>query len=179
MTRSDRTDLCRPRDIGYAGAIAFQRGPQWLDGVVPLAGDALTPREIDAVFVEELGHPVTTSPWPVAWILRQFVPILRQASVFWGALVLCPIGADDRRHEGLSRGHRSAAQGDARARVDAGLPSPLSCRAKPGLRSCTVLTSKRTVAPRALADRGSGVCQTAAAARLRTRKLQHGSRHSL
>lgn len=44
--------LVASRDIGLAGAMAFERGPQFMDGVIRLAGDQLVAKDIERIYEE-------------------------------------------------------------------------------------------------------------------------------
>lgn len=84
------------RDIGAAGAKASALGPEWLDGVVRLAGDGLTVKEMQATFQEVsasacrrsllppdvackqvYGYPIPTVFSVLARFAKAFVPTVR------------------------------------------------------------------------------------------------------
>lgn len=60
--------LIAVRDIGRAAALAFVNGPGWLNGVVRLAGDGLTTKQIDQVFKEVRRQDLSSAPNPVLLI---------------------------------------------------------------------------------------------------------------
>ncbi|WWC88919.1 uncharacterized protein L201_003834 [Kwoniella dendrophila CBS 6074] len=75
--------LISSKDIGKAGSLAFINGPNWNKGVVRLAGDELSVKEIQQVYKEVYGQPISFAPSVLAWTVKQFVPIVKQFAKFF------------------------------------------------------------------------------------------------
>ncbi|KAK8845630.1 hypothetical protein IAR55_006346 [Kwoniella newhampshirensis] len=78
-----KLQLVSPRDIGIGAARAFINGPGWKDGVVDLAGDALTTREIEKIYKDVWGGSIPLAPFFMAWSAKRFVPIVRDFAQFF------------------------------------------------------------------------------------------------
>ncbi|WWC62329.1 uncharacterized protein I303_104925 [Kwoniella dejecticola CBS 10117] len=72
--------LISSRDIGIAGARAFVQGRE---GPIRLAGDELSVKEIQATYKEVMGHNIAFSPSPLAWFVKQVVPVVKQFAKFF------------------------------------------------------------------------------------------------
>ena len=84
--------MISPRDIGRAGAKALEQGPQWMGGMVRLAGWQGPVQEIEktheevspgrALFpsltsVQVFGKRIQGVPWPLPLIVKRVIPLMR------------------------------------------------------------------------------------------------------
>lgn len=76
--------LVSARDIGRGGALAFTEPETWKNKKMPLAADALTIDELQQIYKEVMGEPMTETWWIVAAVAKWAEPTLKQLSnVSW------------------------------------------------------------------------------------------------
>ncbi|WWC70549.1 uncharacterized protein I206_104500 [Kwoniella pini CBS 10737] len=76
--------LISSKDIGKAGSIAFIKGHEWKsDGIIRLAGDELSVKDIQLIYKEVMGENIPFAPSFLAWTVKQFVPIVKQFAQFF------------------------------------------------------------------------------------------------
>ncbi|KAK6909533.1 hypothetical protein I203_103553 [Kwoniella mangroviensis CBS 8507] len=74
--------LISSRDIGRAGSEAIVNPDKWLNGIIELAGDELTVKEIEDVYTEVLGKAPELTYWPLAAFVKWVSPLGAMARFF-------------------------------------------------------------------------------------------------
>lgn len=77
------------RDIGRAGALAFAKPDEFMNSVMPLAGDLLDMEEVQKIYKEVMGEPIAETWGIVAGLVKWAEPSVAQLSQVSNAGVLC------------------------------------------------------------------------------------------
>lgn len=103
--------LVSTRDIGRGGALAFAEPEKWQNKLMPLAGDVHTISELEKVYKEVMGEPITETWGIIASLAKWAEPTLAQLS-----------NVSNNKREGASADGSSTATRDTRS----GLRRPAS-----------------------------------------------------